>query len=103
MSSGSEFKQRIEAQMPNVRKAMVILAIEKTLLDFSEPTFDLVIRRLEEKYHCYLCDCCENPIYLQNVLQELFGNVSKIIIETMGENLRKFSDSQKNGKLLDAI
>ena len=103
MSPRSEFEQKINAEMPNIRKALVIFAIEKALLDFNKSTFDLVTKRLEKKHHCHISDCYENPIYLQNVLQELFGNPSKTIIKTIGENLREFSDHQQIGKFLDII
>ena len=91
------------ASMEVIRKALVILAIEKTLLDFNRPTYDLVIRRLEEKYHCGISDCYERPDYLQQILRELFGNVSDTIMKNIGKYLEEFSDQNRIKKFIDGI
>jgi hypothetical protein len=40
-----------------VKKALVSLVIETTLLEIGKETYDKVVRDLHKKYHCYLPDC----------------------------------------------
>jgi len=45
----------------DLMKALVVLAIEKTLLDIGKLVYDKVIDRLGKKYNCYIPDCFEKP------------------------------------------
>lgn len=93
-----------DANMQNdVRQALVMLAIEKTMLEFNTQTYHLVIRRLDEKYHCGISDCYERPDYLQQILRELFGDVSDTIMKNIGKYLEEFSDQKQIKKFIDVI
>ena len=94
---------QFNVNVEDVRKALVMLAIEKTMLNFNTQTYDLVIRRLEEKYHCGISECYERPDYLQQILRELFGNVSDTIMKNIGKYLEEFSDQKQIKKFIDAI
>ena len=83
MARFAGLENKLAVDMTDVRKALVMLAIEKALLELGTPTYDKVVERLEEKYHAYLSDCCENPSYLQDVLKELFGNSYSNIIQSI--------------------
>ena len=54
------------------RKALVSIAIEKSLLKVGNPVYDLVITKLKEKYDCYLPDCYDHPEYLSEILSGLY-------------------------------
>ena len=73
------------------RKALVSIAIEKSLLKVGNPVYDLVITKLKEKYDCYLPDCYDHPEYLSEILSGLYGNAHKIIVESINSELQEFS------------
>ncbi|CUR52315.1 conserved protein of unknown function [Nitrosotalea devaniterrae] len=77
----------IERSMNEARKALVVLAIEKTLLEVGKATYDEVLGKLYEDYGCYLADCYEKPEYLAHVLEELYGPNHVIIIESIKKYL----------------
>lgn len=75
-----------------LNKALVILAIEKVLLDIGKPTYEKVIHDLSKKYHCYLINCYEHPEYLNEILKELYGNKAHgFIVESIKKELQEFS------------
>ena len=69
--------------MINARKALVVLAIEKALLEVGKPTYDEVLGKLAEDYNCYLSDCYEHPEYLSRVLKDLYGQCHLAIIKSI--------------------
>jgi hypothetical protein len=77
--------------MIEARKALVVLAIEKALLEVGKPTYDEVLGKLAEDYHCYLPDCFENPEYLSRVLKELYGQSSLAIIKSIKKFLAEMN------------
>ncbi|HWY35836.1 MAG TPA: hypothetical protein VNX68_14430, partial [Nitrosopumilaceae archaeon] len=66
-----------------IYKAIVNMVIEKNLLDMGQATHDQVLLSLREKYHCYLPDCYEHPEYLHEILKELYGNASNVVIKSI--------------------
>ena len=80
--------------MIEARKALVVLAIEKTLLEVGRPTYDEVLGKLHEDYHCYLSDCYENPEYLSSVLKELYGQSRLAIIASIKKYLAEMSTQE---------
>ncbi len=86
-----------------VKKALVSLSIEKTLLDIGKPTYDKVARELYDRYHCYLPDCYEHPEYLSEILKELYGNSHKVIVESIRKQLEEFSYHQPIARFLEVI
>ncbi len=83
-----------EDSMKDARKALVVLAIEKALLDVGKPTYDEVVGMLYQDYHCYLPDCYENPEYLSRVLKELYGQSHLAIIESIKKYLSEMSTQE---------
>ena len=47
-----------------MKKALVSLAIEITMLEIGKETYDKVVRDLYKKYKCYLPDCYDHPNFL---------------------------------------
>ena len=87
----------------DVKKALVTLYIEKTLLDIGKPVYEKVTRRLYAKYHCYLPDCYDHPEYLNEILKKLFGDSSKVIVESISKQLKEFDNHDKIKRFLQVI
>jgi len=86
-----------------ITKALVSLAIEKALIDVGVPTYDQVIHQLHKKFHCYLPDCYEHPEYLKEVLSELYGDSSRVIIDSIMKDLEEFSYKKQIEKFLQVL
>ena len=89
--------------MGEVRKALVSLTIEKSLLDIGKPTYDKVVNILNKKYHCYLADCYDHPEYLCEALKQLYGNGSRQIIKSINDELEEFSHVAPVERFLEVI
>ena len=81
----------LEATDSQIRKAIVTLAIEETLLEMGKPAFDQVAIQLWQEYHCYLPDCYEHPECLKNILSELYGASHMTIVESIKVKLRELT------------
>lgn len=79
-----------EASDEVIRKALVALAIERTLLEMGVPVFEEVSRRLVKEYKCYIPDCHEHPEYLKKVLKDLYGASYTTILESIRSKLDEF-------------
>jgi len=76
----------------NVRKALVLIAIEETLMKISRKDYERVVTRLKTKYNCYIPACYHHPEYLKDILEGLYGESSGQIINQIKEKLEKFSN-----------
>jgi hypothetical protein len=81
--------------MEDARKALVVLAIERALLEVGKPTYNEVLGKLKKDYHCYLPDCYENPEYLSRILKELYGQSHLAIIESIKKYLGEMSTQEE--------
>ena len=77
-----------------IKKALVALAIEQSLLEFGETLYDFVVTTLEKKYDCFLPACYEHPEYLGEILVGIQGNVSSIIFTSIYKKLADVSEYQ---------
>ena len=75
-----------------VKKALVSLVIEQSLLEFGGPLYDFVVTTFEKKYDCYLPACYEHPEYLGEILTGIQGNVSSIIFMSIYKKLANVSE-----------
>ena len=73
-----------------LRKAMVILAIEKVLLGVGRPVYEKVTKQLSKDYNCYLPECYEHPEYLNGALKKIFGNASITIVNSIKNELNEY-------------
>ena len=87
----------------NVMKALVALAIEKTLLGMGKPVYETVTKMLYEKYHCYTPDCFEKPEYLRSVLKNLYGKSYNEIVNSIEEELEEFISNKKIEMFLQVL
>ncbi len=94
---------RIIPDVSDVGKAIVTLSIEKVLIDIGKPVYELVLDRLE-KDKSTIPDFYENPTYLKNILEKLFGvKASGEIIKSIKKYLEEFSDQVQIKNFLNAI
>jgi len=70
-----------------LRKALVSLSVERTLLKIGQPVYEKVIKQLSREYNCYLPDCYEHPEYLNKVLKKIFGDSYITIVEEIKKEL----------------
>jgi len=78
----------------HVRKGLVFIAIEETLMRISRNDYERVVSRLKTKYNCYISDCYRHPEYLKDILEGLYGESSGQIINQIEEKLEKFSNQK---------
>lgn len=72
-------------------KTIVAKCVEKMLLQIGTPCFEEVVKRLFNKYNCFLYDCYEKPEYLKETLRELYGNANTEIIENIESQMEEQS------------
>jgi hypothetical protein len=87
----------------DIQKALISFVIERILLDMGNLALDEVGRRLYEKHQCYFSDCLENPQYLKEVLQEIFGDSSKSITVQIQKRLAELEDQKPIANFLNVI
>jgi hypothetical protein len=88
----------------SVKKALVSLALEETLLEIGgNKLLNEVIRILYETSHCYLPDCYEHPEYLRSIFNELDRGTCSVIIESLKAKLEEFSYHKSIEKFLANI
>ena len=87
------FKAKIDQKdsITYEKKVLVGLAIKKALLEIGKPTYDEVVHRLYFEHHCQLSDCYDHPEYIKSILEEIFGNAHKVIVESIKERLDEFN------------
>ena len=78
----------VEASDVEIKKAMVTLAIEKSLKEFSDTVLEVVANRLKQDYNAHLPDCYDHPEYLNRILKDLFGGAHLIITNSIQKHLQ---------------
>ena len=86
-----------------IKKSLISLAVEKALCRIGHPTYEKVIQKLDQEYHCYLPDCYEYPEYLNKIFKELFGDNYMTIVELIRENLEDVAEQKPVIDFLTAI
>lgn len=87
----------------HARKALVAFVIESALLKISKDALDQVSDTLYKEHQCYLGDCYEHPEYLANILKDLFGKSSIVIVESIKKDLVSFVEHKPIEKFLKVI
>ena len=85
------------------KKALVILSIEKALLDIDKDIYNQVRIELYQKYHSYFQDCYEHPEYLSEIFKKLYGNAGKVVVASIRKQLEEFSSDQPIARFLEVI
>lgn len=81
----------------HMKKTMVTLALKNTLLELGMQEFDKVVSILQKDHNASLEDCYQNPEYLKQILQDLFGDSYHDILSSLNENMKEIS-TQKDIK-----
>ena len=98
-----KIEQSREMTSDKDKGAIVVLAIEKALLEFGPAALEEVTNRLFDYYHCEVSDCFEKPEYLKKVLKDLYGNSYIAILESIKKYLEKFDHQIRIQAFLKAI
>lgn len=77
-----------------VKRALVALAIEKSLLNIGKATYEKVGNALYSRYQAYFPDCYGHPEFLNAVLKEIYGKSFITIVDSIRKQLGEFA-SQK--------
>ena len=95
-SSGLKNSYPIYSVSHNDSKIKIVVAkcVEKMLLQIGTADFEEVVKRLFNKYNCFLYDCYEKPEYLKDILRELYVDtntdmIKKIEIQIEEQSLPK--------------
>ena len=86
-----------------VKKALVSLVIETTLLEIGKETYDKVVHDLYKKYYCYLPDCYDHPEYLSAILKDVYGVSYKQVIKSINKQLEDFGHHEPIARFLKVI
>ena len=87
----------------HARKALVAFVIESALLKISKDALDEASNALYKEHSCYLGDCYEHPEYLSNILRDLFGKSSTVIVESIKKDLVSFVEHKPIENFLKVI
>jgi len=87
----------------NVRKGLVLIAVEETLMKISRNDYERIVTRLKTKYNCYIPDCLLHPEYLKDILEGLYGESSGQIINQIKEKLEEFSSQSPVNEFLTKL
>ena len=71
--------------------ALAAMAVEKAIVKLGVPKLDYVTRKLYDDYHLDLIDCYSTPIYLKNLLKDLYGNSYAVVVNLIGAELAHMS------------
>jgi hypothetical protein len=73
------------------KKSIVVLAIENTLLKTGgSALLDEVNSRLYKKFNSSISDCFEHPVYLKEILKEIFGQAHDEITKSIVDEMKPF-------------
>ncbi|MGQ0376017.1 MAG: hypothetical protein ACT4OW_00735 [Nitrososphaerota archaeon] len=86
-----------------MRRDLVSVIIEKTLLDISKETCLLVEKRLFADYYCRFSDCYSHPEHLNAILKEIFGNNYYIITDKIKAEIEKHPLDKKLTKFIEIL
>ena len=87
----------------DVRKGLVIIAIQESLMKISRNDYEIVLNLLKTKYNCYITDCYLYPEYLRDILEVRYGVASDQVINQIEEKLEEFSNQLPINEFLKGL
>lgn len=93
----------MHGDMHNTRNALVMSAIENTLLNIGNDVYEKVVNTLENQFHADLSDCFEHPEYLKKALGDLFGESAKVIILAISRKIEDYAYEKDIGHFVTVI
>jgi len=77
--------------MYNAKNALVMSAIENTLLNIGNDVYEKVVNVLENQFNSNLFDCFDHPEYLKKTLNDLFGGSAGVIILAISRKVEDYA------------
>ncbi|MCH7649186.1 MAG: response regulator [Thaumarchaeota archaeon] len=78
-------------ELEKMQKTLVTLAVKNTLLELGMEELDKVMTLLQKDFNATLDDCYENPEYLKQVLEDLYGDSYQDILNSLKANMKEIS------------
>ncbi len=92
-----------EVDLHKVQQGLVMMAIEKALLDFGSDVYEKFLSHLEKKHKAFLADCIYHPEYLSETLTDLYGKSYMDIVGRITTHLLEFSYQKPIERFIVAI
>ena len=86
-----------------MKRTMVTLAIKNTLLELGLEEYDKIVLMLQKDHNCPIEDCYDNPEFLKQVLQDLFGTSYNDVLNSLKENLKNISSHKTTENFLAVL
>ncbi len=78
-------------ELEKMQKTLITLAVKNTLLELGMEELDKVMTLLQKDFNATLDDCYENPEYLKQVLEDLYGDSYQNILNSLKANMKEIS------------
>jgi len=78
-------------ELEKMQKTLITLAVKNTLLELGMEELDKVMTLLQKDFNATLDDCYENPEYLKQVLEDLYGDSYQDILNSLKANMKEIS------------
>ncbi len=85
------------------RRAVVVLAIEHTLLRYGTSNLENIQKIIRKEFNCNLSDCYDHPEYLNKVLRDQFGVSYQDVIKSLSQFLEEFKYQRPIAEFLSKI
>lgn len=86
-----------------MRRALVTLAINQSLLQMGKPELNKVVESLKKSYSCQITDCYDRPQHLKKVLKDLYGESYNDIRSSIEQKLSDFAYIDKLEEFLRVL
>lgn len=86
-----------------VKKGIVLLAIERSILERNGEKYETVAKQLGTKFGCGVADCYEHPEYLKEILKEMYGDSFVAVADSIVAKLEEFKEDSKISRFIDVI
>ena len=93
----------LDATDMEIKRSLLTISVRQSLLEIGKPVLDEVERALYSNYKCFISDCLDNPEYLKQILQDLYGNASLNVIESIHKHLDEYDSIQSIKEFLTVI
>ena len=87
----------------SVNQDLVSVAVEKVLLEMGKVEFNMVTSKLKNDFQIEIGDCLKQPIFLKQVLCELFGNSYEDIINSIEHVFDKLTIDEELSNFLTVL
>jgi len=90
-------------ELEKMQKTLVTLAVKNTLLELGMEELDKVMTLLQKDFNATLDDCYENPEYLKQVLEDLYGDSYQNILNSLKANMKEISMKSFSTDFMQAL